>query len=41
MKLHYGFLKFFCIIILLDAIDFVVFSDDALEGSERSRQHVS
>jgi len=41
VKFHYGFLKFFCIVILLDAIDFVVLSDDALVGSEGSTQHVS
>lgn len=33
MKLHYGFLKLLCVIILLDAIDFVVLSNDTLEGS--------
>lgn len=41
MKLHYGFLKLFCIIILLDAIDFVVLSNDTLEGSERSTQYIN
>lgn len=41
VKFHYGFLKFFCIIIFLNAIDFVVLSDDALVGSERSTQHIS
>lgn len=41
MKFHYGFLEFLCVVVLFDAIDFVVLSNDALVGNEERTYPVS
>lgn len=41
VKFHYGFLELLCVVILFDAIDFVVLSNDALVGNEERTYPVS